>query len=301
MQSSSTTWIEIGVSAVGLIGLLVLLAPALGRGPKRLEDGWLFPVKLTCLLARWIGLVLGVGAVAYAGHTLLASTIANWGAWASFAFGFVLVPLVLSHWPEPVVFDRAGLWKRGNPMSRIRWEELAYVRQYDIRNDRGIVIHSVYGKQLVVDENLLRFSPVVGQVDGAPSRSSPYERRRPCPVDPENPASPRAGSSTVGARECGQRNSCFLPPPKAGIKQLVGKRKTLNVFRGALRAPFSITHLTIQTAARGRPSVGECSRFKQIRRAVPTRAPALPTRCSASPAARADLRATGLAGAFPPR
>jgi hypothetical protein len=152
MQSSSTTWIEIGVSAVGLIGLLVLLAPALGRGPKRSEDGWLFPVKLTCLLARWIGLALGVGAVAYAGHTLLASTIANWGAWASFAFGFVLVPLVLSHWPEPVVFDRAGLWKRGNPMSRIRWEELAYVRQYDIRNDRGIVIHSVYGKQLVVDE-----------------------------------------------------------------------------------------------------------------------------------------------------
>jgi hypothetical protein len=152
MQLSGATWIEIGMVAAGALGLLILLAPAFGQKPKRTAEGWLFPVKFTSLLLYWMGLAVGSGAVAYAGHVLLASAAANWGGWASFAFGFALVLLVLSRWPEPLVFDQIGLLKRGSPMSRIRWEELAYVRLYQIRNDRGIVIHSVYGKQLVVAE-----------------------------------------------------------------------------------------------------------------------------------------------------
>lgn len=152
MQFSGATWIEIGMVATGGLGLLILLAPAFGQKPKRTAEGWLFPIKFTCLLLYWMGLAAGAGAVAYAGRVLLASAAASWGGWASFAFGFALVLLVLSRWPEPLVFDRAGILKRGSPISRIRWEELAYVRLYQIRNDRGIVIHSVYGKQLVVAE-----------------------------------------------------------------------------------------------------------------------------------------------------
>lgn len=162
MQVSGAAWIEMGMVAAGTLGLLVLLAPPLGCKPRQTEQGWLFPVKLTCLLAFWAGFALGLGTVAYAGHSLLAST--NWGGWASFTFGFVLVLLVVSHWPAPLLFTPSGVLKQGSPASRIRWEELAFLRQYQIRNDRGLVIHSVYGKQLVVAEMTYDSSQVLDRL-----------------------------------------------------------------------------------------------------------------------------------------
>lgn len=119
MQPSGAAWIEIGMVASGALGLLVLLAPALGGKPKQTGQGWLFPVKLTCLLAYCAGLALGLGAVAYGGYTLLAFANSNWGGWASFAFGFVSVLLVVSRRPASLLFDQDGLLKRGSPDSRI--------------------------------------------------------------------------------------------------------------------------------------------------------------------------------------
>jgi hypothetical protein len=150
MQPFGAQAIEIGMVASGALGLLVLLAPAFGRKPKQTEDGWLFPVKLTCLLFYGLGFTAGIGVVAYAGMRLLTSGASDWIGWACFAVGFALVLLVLSGWPEPLIFDRMGVSERGSLASRIRWHELSYVRQYQIRGDRGLVIHSVYGKQLVI-------------------------------------------------------------------------------------------------------------------------------------------------------
>lgn len=152
MQPYGAAWIGIGMVASGSLGLLVLLAPALGRNPKQTAEGWVFPVKFTSLLAFWAGLATGLSAVAYGGYSLLASVNSNWSGWASFAIGFALVLFVVSHWPAPLLFDQSGLLKRGSPDTRILWEHLAYVRQYQIRNDRGIVIHSACGKQLVFAE-----------------------------------------------------------------------------------------------------------------------------------------------------
>jgi hypothetical protein len=152
MESSSAQWVEVGMVAAGALGLLILLAPGFGRKPKQTEDGWQFPVKFSCLLLYWLCFGTGVGAVAFAGSRLLALGAANRIGWASFAFGFTLVLFVLSEWPEPLIFDREGLLERGSPSSRIRWQELSHVREYQIRHDRGIVIHSLYGKQLVLAE-----------------------------------------------------------------------------------------------------------------------------------------------------
>ncbi len=152
MRLSSAEWIEISMMASGALGLLVLLAPAFGRKPKQAEEVWQFPVKLSCLLVYWLGFAAGICAVAYAGRRLLASAGSNWSGWACFAFGFALVLLVLSNWPGPLILDREGLLKQGSPSSRIRWQELSYVRQYQVRNDRGVVIHGVYGQQLVVTD-----------------------------------------------------------------------------------------------------------------------------------------------------
>ncbi len=138
--------------ASSALGLLVLPAPAFGRKPKQSEDVWQFPVKLSCLLMYWLGFAAGICAVAYAGRRLLVSAASNWGGWACFTFGFALVLLVLSNWPGALILDQEGLLKQGSPTSRIRWQELSYVRQYQIRNDRGVVIHSVYGQQLVVTD-----------------------------------------------------------------------------------------------------------------------------------------------------
>ncbi len=152
MRLSSAEWIEIGMMTAGALGLLILLAPAFGRKPKQTGEGWLFPVKLTCSLLYQIGFAAGICSVAYAGRRLLASAASNWGGWACFAFGFALVLLVLSNWPEPLIFDKDGVLERGSPATRIRWQELSHIREYHIRNDRGIVIHSIYGQQLVVAE-----------------------------------------------------------------------------------------------------------------------------------------------------
>lgn len=150
MGHSGAQWIESSIVATGAIGLLILLAPRFGTKPKQTAESWLFPVKLTCLLFYGLGFTAGVGIVAYAGMRLLTSGASDWVGWACFAVGFALVLLVLSGWPEPLIFDRMGIAERGSPSTRIPWHELSYVRQYQIRRDRGVVIHSVYGKQLVI-------------------------------------------------------------------------------------------------------------------------------------------------------
>jgi hypothetical protein len=150
MQFSSAEWVETGMVATGVLGLLVLLAPTFGRKPKQTAEGWLFPVKLTCLLVYWLGFAAGIGAVAYAWRRLLTLGASDWAGWACFVFGFAMVLFVLAGWPEPLVFDRHGLFERGSESSRIRWQQLSHVRQYQIRHDRGVVLHSVYGRQLVV-------------------------------------------------------------------------------------------------------------------------------------------------------
>jgi hypothetical protein len=70
--------------------------------------------------------------------------------WAGFAFGFLLVPVVLADWPEALILDPQGLIEAGCAASRIRWQELKHVREYRMRWDRGLVIHGADGKQLVV-------------------------------------------------------------------------------------------------------------------------------------------------------
>jgi hypothetical protein len=149
MQPSSASFIEIGMVVAGALGLIVLLAPAFGRKPRQTAEGWQFPVKLGCLLLYWLGFAGGLGAVAFGARQLFAS-VSSRGGWASFAFGFALVLLVLADWPEPLIFDRDGLLERGSPESRIRWEELRHVYEYHIRTDRFVVIHSIGGKRLVV-------------------------------------------------------------------------------------------------------------------------------------------------------
>jgi len=142
--------IEIGMFIAGLVGLLILIAPNFGLKPKRTVDGWRFPVKPTCLLLYYLALGGGMGAVAFSAAQLLASGTSNWAAWVGFGFGFILVPLVLGDWPEPLILDGQGLLEGRCASSRIRWQELKHVRAYRIRCDRGVVIHGDGGKQLVV-------------------------------------------------------------------------------------------------------------------------------------------------------
>ena len=150
MQPSPERLIEIGMIVAGLVGLLILIAPNFGLKPKRTVDGWRFPVKPTCLLLYYLVLGGGMGAVAFSAAQLLASGTSNWPAWVGFGFGFILVPLVLGDWPEPLILDGLGLLEGRCASSRIRWQELKHVRAYRIRCDRGVVIHGDGGKQLVV-------------------------------------------------------------------------------------------------------------------------------------------------------
>jgi hypothetical protein len=152
MQLSGAKLIEISMVAAGALGLLLLLAPGFGQKSKQTAEGWQFPVKWTCLLLYWLGFSAGIGSVVFAGHRLLLLGAANWVGWAGFAFGFALVLFVLSGWPEPLIFDQEGLLERGSPLSRIRWEDLSHIREYQVRYDRGVVIHSIYGKQLVLPD-----------------------------------------------------------------------------------------------------------------------------------------------------
>ena len=150
VQPSPERLIEIGMFFAGLVGLLILIAPNFGLKPKRTVDGWRFPVKPTCLLLYYLVLGGGMGAVAFSAVQLLASGTSNWAAWVGFGFGFILVPLVLGDWPEPLILDGQGLLEGRCASSRIRWQELKHVRAYRIRCDRGVVIHGDGGKQLVV-------------------------------------------------------------------------------------------------------------------------------------------------------
>src|ERR1700689_710146 len=150
VQPSPERLIEIGMFIAGLVGLLILIAPNFGLKPKRTVDGWRFPVKPTCLLLYYLVLGGGMGAVAFSAAQLLASGTSNWAAWLGFGFGFILVPLALRAWPEPLILDGKGLLEGLCVSSRIRWQELKHVRAYRIRCDRGVVIHGDGGKQLVV-------------------------------------------------------------------------------------------------------------------------------------------------------
>ncbi len=150
VQPSPERLIEIGMFVAGLVGLLILIAPNFGLKPKRTVDGWRFPVKPTCLLLYYLVLGGGMGAVAFSAAQLLAFGTSNWAAWVGFGFGFILVPLVLGDWPEPLILDGQGLLEGRCASSRIRWQELKHVRAYRIRCDRGVVIHGDGGKQLVV-------------------------------------------------------------------------------------------------------------------------------------------------------
>ena len=150
VQPSPERLIEIGMLIAGLVGLLILIAPNFGLKPKRTVDGWRFPVKPTCLLLYYLVLGGGMGAVAFSAAQLLAFGTSNWAAWVGFGFGFILVPLVLGDWPEPLILDGQGLLEGRCASSRIRWQELKHVRAYRIRCDRGVVIHGDGGKQLVV-------------------------------------------------------------------------------------------------------------------------------------------------------
>ena len=150
MQPFPERLIEIGMLVAGVVGLLILIAPTFGLKPKATVDGWLFPVKPTCLLLYYLALSGGVGAVAFGSAQLLATGTSNWIAWLGFAFGFFLVPLVLADWPEAIILDGQGMLEGGSASSRIRWQELKHVLEYRIRCDRGVVIHGIGGKQLVI-------------------------------------------------------------------------------------------------------------------------------------------------------
>ena len=150
MQPFPERLIEIGVAAAGVIGLLILIAPNFGLKPKATADGWRFPVKPTCLLLYYLTLACGIGAVAFCAHELMILGTSHYLLWAGFAFGFLLVPVVLADWPEALILDRQGLLEAGCAASRIQWQELKHVREYRMRWDRGVVIQGMDGKQLVV-------------------------------------------------------------------------------------------------------------------------------------------------------
>ena len=152
MQPFPERLIEIGMLVAGAVGLLILIAPNFGLKPKATADGWQFPVKPTCLLLYYLALTCGISAVGFCASQLLASGKANFLSWGGFAFGFLLVPVVLADWPEPLILDRQGLFEAGCASSRIHWQELAHVREYRVRCDRGVVIHGAGGKQLVVPD-----------------------------------------------------------------------------------------------------------------------------------------------------
>jgi hypothetical protein len=150
MQPFPERLVEIGIAVAGVVGLLILIAPTFGVKPKPTADGWRFPVKPTCLLLYYLALCGGMVAVAFSSSQLLSYGVSNRLAWAGFAFGFLLVPLVLADWPEPLILDRQGLLEGRCTASRILWQDLNHIREYRIRCDHGFVIQGAGGKQLVV-------------------------------------------------------------------------------------------------------------------------------------------------------
>jgi hypothetical protein len=150
MLPFSEKTIEIGMIVAGAVGLLVLIAPTFGVKPKATMEGWRFSVKPTCLLLYYLALAGGVAGVAFGAEHLLGSGTTNWVAWASFVFGFFLVPLILADWPEPLILDRQGLLGGTSASSRICWQDLRHVREYRSRYDRGVVIHGAGNKQMVI-------------------------------------------------------------------------------------------------------------------------------------------------------
>src|SRR5271156_1583285 len=119
MHSFPLRVIEAGMIVGAVMGLLILIAPNFGLKPKPTVDGWRFPVKPTCLLLYYLVLGGGMGAVAFSAAQLLTSATSNWAAWVGFGFGFILVPLVLGDWPEPLILDGQGLLEGRCDSSRI--------------------------------------------------------------------------------------------------------------------------------------------------------------------------------------
>jgi hypothetical protein len=170
MQPFPERLIDIVMIVAGAIGVLILIAPTFGLKPKQTVDGWRFPVKPTCLLLYYLALAAGMGAVGVSALLLLTYGPSVWFAWVVFAFGFLLVPLVLADWPEPLIVNGLGLLEGRSASRRIRWHELTHVRAYRIRCDRGLVIegsggkvlfiaHIAYDSQAVLD-CLLQWQPV---------------------------------------------------------------------------------------------------------------------------------------------
>src|ERR1700761_63249 len=152
MQPFPEKLILIAMLAAGALGVLILIAPNFGQKPKATFDGWQFPVKPTCLLLYYLALAGGIAAVAFGALQLLRTGNWAWLGWPAFAFGFLLVPVVLVDWPEPLIVDEDGLVEGGYAPGRIKWQELSHIRRYRIRCDRGVVIEGADGKRLVIAE-----------------------------------------------------------------------------------------------------------------------------------------------------
>jgi hypothetical protein len=152
MQPFPERLVEIALALVGMVGILVLIAPNFGQKPKQLVDGWRFPVKPTCLLLYYLALCLGIGAVAVSAFLLLSFGTAACFAWLVFAFGFAVVPFVLADWPEPLILDGQGLLEGSSASRRIRWRELTRVELYSTHCDSGIVIEGAGGKKLFIPD-----------------------------------------------------------------------------------------------------------------------------------------------------
>jgi hypothetical protein len=150
MQPFPERLIDIGMIVAGVIGVLILIAPTFGLKPKQTVDGWRFPVKPTCLLLYYLALFAGMGSVGVSASLLLTYGPSIWFGWVVFAFGFLLVPLVLADWPEPLIVNGQGLLEGRSASRRIRWQELTHVRAYRIRCDRGVVIQGSGGKELFI-------------------------------------------------------------------------------------------------------------------------------------------------------
>lgn len=141
--------------SAGASGALVLLASCWDRKRPPSDVNHCFPVRFLRLLRRSVLVTAGVGLAAYAAQILLARESLGWGGWPEwieFLSGSALVLSLLHRWPESLIFDREGVVLHGDRSSRLRWEDLSHIRKYSLRGKRGIVIHTVCGKQLHVPD-----------------------------------------------------------------------------------------------------------------------------------------------------
>lgn len=158
MQPSCVQWIEAGSTLLGALSPLSLVTGVLPRSKQNARLGKI-SVRSGCLVRRWLALISGAGIVAFAGTHLLTSAshpaAAQTGPgsqmfWLGFALGAALVLFILKRWPSALILDEEGVYKEGAPESRIDWQELSHLRRYKVWYSRGIVVHTIYGKQLAL-------------------------------------------------------------------------------------------------------------------------------------------------------